>query len=75
MFEAKGVSGAEKALQLVVGDVRQPFPGPLQDTKVGVGGCGLKRRRFVGYAERALAWQDEHDTCWLVIDEKKVSAT
>ncbi len=35
MFEAKGVKGAKDRLQLLVGDVRQPFPAPAQEAKVG----------------------------------------
>jgi hypothetical protein len=34
MFEAKGVKGAKERLQLLVGDVRQPFPQPAQEAKV-----------------------------------------
>jgi hypothetical protein len=34
MFEAKGVKGANERLQLLVGDVRQPFPQPAQEAKV-----------------------------------------
>lgn len=40
MFEAKGVTGAKERLQLLVGDVRQPFPGPAQEAQVRtLGAC------------------------------------
>jgi hypothetical protein len=35
MFEAKGVTNAKERLQLLVGDVRQPFPAPAQEAQVG----------------------------------------
>lgn len=34
MFEAKGVKGAKERLQLLVGDVRQPFPDAAQGAQV-----------------------------------------
>lgn len=35
MFEAKGVTNAKERLQLLVGDVRQPFPAAAQEAQVG----------------------------------------
>lgn len=35
MFEAKGVTNAKERLQLLVGDVRQPFPPAAQEAQVG----------------------------------------
>jgi hypothetical protein len=37
MFEAKGVTNASERLQLLVGDVRQPFPEPAREAQVGGG--------------------------------------
>lgn len=33
MFESKGVKGAKERLQLLVGDVRQPFPQAAQEAQ------------------------------------------
>jgi hypothetical protein len=35
MFEAKGVTNAKERLQLLVGNVRQPFPAAAQEAQVG----------------------------------------
>jgi len=50
MFEAKGVTQAKQRLQLLVGDVRQPFPPPAREAQVRqVGLLALER----GHRHRA----------------------
>lgn len=43
MFEAKGVTNAKERLQLLVGDVRQPFPAAAQEAQVGTQPPGSSR--------------------------------